>query len=289
MNDKDAVIAGQARGDETFSKPVDSFTLVGREPVDDKSWFGRPPANENIALTGGKPISTDAGRIGDWSQTWTGTRFYPRDPRPEDVKIEDLIMGLGNMTRYNGQCKFFAVAEHTVIASHMAMDDEVLKVCGVPDELEKYTKEELAWMMLHHDDPEFLMADMTRPFKRAIGRDNEYFRLEDEIYRKAIAPRFGLPEKLPQTVMNIDVAVLALEKKVLHPRSDPWHLPFQVPARRYKIHCWLPPHSQFIWLRRYCELGGYAEQPLRNRILELMAEDRRALQAQFDPAEVSAA
>lgn len=243
----------------------DAFTLVGRD----------------IAVTGGRGVVNDPGRIGDWSQTWTGTRFYPLDPRPDDVKLPDLVIGLGNMARYNGQTRFYSVGEHTVIVSKMLMDDEILKIIGVPEELEQYPKEELSYIGLHHDDPEFLMADVTRPFKRAMGRDNSYFVIEDNIWRKAIAPRFGLPAKIPQTVLNADVMLLGLEKKVLCPRSDLWQLPFPIPAG-YKINCFQPPYTFWMWIKRYAELSGASEIALKKEVERMMLEDRAAFEAQFE-------
>ena len=34
-------------------------------------------------------------RIGDWMQTYTGRRFWPLDPRPEEMHIRDIAMALG--------------------------------------------------------------------------------------------------------------------------------------------------------------------------------------------------
>jgi hypothetical protein len=259
MSDKQAVIAGEARGDETF--------------------------NKDLTVNGGRGLLQE-GRKGDWCQTWTGTRFYPADPRPEDVKIEDIVIGLGNMARYNGQCRFYSVAEHAVLVSKMLEDEAVLSLIDTAGERGHYSKEELAWIGLHHDDPEFLMADMTRPFKRNIGRDNRYFQLEQEIWELALAPAFNLPKKIPQIVINADVMLLGLEKRVLHPRSDPWDLPFGEP-RGYKIHCWQAPYTQWLWLRRYCDLAGYSYPALQRRIMDLMAQDREALDAQFEPGRVT--
>jgi len=216
---------------------------------------------DDLTFNGGRGLTKDEGRVGDFCQTWTGTRFYPLDPRPEDVKIEDLIFGLGNMCRYNGQVRFYSVAEHSVLVSKLVAPEHALAA-------------------LMHDAPEFLMADMTRPFKRAIGRDNAYFKIEEQIWEKAIAPKFGLPAKLPQEVINADTELLGLEKQVLLVRSDPWYLPFPTPTH-LQINCWQPPYSQWCFLRRFCDLTGYMEGPIRKRIESLMMEDRRGFNAQF--------
>ena len=40
---------------------------------------------------------------GDWMRTRSGGRFYPADPRPEEVKILDIASGLAKECRYGGQ------------------------------------------------------------------------------------------------------------------------------------------------------------------------------------------
>jgi hypothetical protein len=184
------------------------------------------------------------------------------------------------MARYNGQCRFYSVAEHTVLVSKMLMDDALLSILNTHDELEQFSKEELAWIGLHHDGPEYLMADMTRPFKRAIGRDNAYFKLEEEIWQKAIAPAFNLPAKLPQLVLNADVMLLGLEKRVLHPRAPAWDLPFPEPTG-IKLNAFLAPYSHRVFMKRYCQLTGYSETALTKEMERLWAEDRASLEAQF--------
>ena len=54
-------------------------------------------------------------RRGDWMQTHSGLRFYPLDPRPEDIRIEDIAHALPMICRFNGHCsRFYSVAEHSL-------------------------------------------------------------------------------------------------------------------------------------------------------------------------------
>ncbi len=46
-------------------------------------------------------------RYGDWIQTYTGKQFWPLDPRPEDVDIEDIANALSNLGRYAGHTTAF--------------------------------------------------------------------------------------------------------------------------------------------------------------------------------------
>jgi hypothetical protein len=87
------------------------------------------------------------GRKGDWIQTFTGKQFWPLDPRPDEVYIEDIAHALGNICRFNGHClRFYSVAEHCFHVSHKV----------VPG---------LALMGLLHDAAEAYVCDVVRPVK----------------------------------------------------------------------------------------------------------------------------
>jgi hypothetical protein len=214
---------------------------------------------KDAEIDGGRGLGFDQATRGDWTQMWSGARFYPADPRPDEVLIEDIAYHLGRMYRYAGAG--YTVAEHSVIVS-------------------KYVPEKDALDGLLHDAPEpYGGYDIQRPVKRIIGKDNPIILLEKSIYSKAIAPRFGLSPELPESVIRMDTAILALEKKVLFPRSDPWDLPYPPPPA--VINNWTAPHTIWLFLRRFCELTGYAEKPIRQRMEHWMYQDRSSINAQF--------
>jgi hypothetical protein len=46
-------------------------------------------------------------RNGDWIQTYSGKKFWPLDPRPEEIFVEDIVHALSVLCRYGGHCTSF--------------------------------------------------------------------------------------------------------------------------------------------------------------------------------------
>jgi hypothetical protein len=197
--------------------------------------------------------------VGDWMQTWTGKKFYPLDPRPEDVEVLDIIYALGNLSRYNGHCAFYSVAEHSVLVS----------------ELVPYN---LALQALMHDAAEAYISDIITPVKRVLGADCSFFAIEEAIWVKAIAPKFDLPVEHDPLVKKADMAILDVEKLVLHPRSNEWNLPkHDLTLDKIKICCLPPRAAQITFMKRYCELSGESFGRLFERFNELRNVDSESM------------
>lgn len=143
---------------------------------------------------------------GTWAGMHTGGRFYPFDPRPEEVFIEDIAAHLSCIVRYGGATgpkNWFSVAQHCVIGSFIAEDRY-----GVT----------AARAFLLHDAPEYVLGDMIRPVKYTMPN---YRELEANIWT-AIADRFGVSRILPAHIKEIDNLMLACEKRDLLPLSERW-------------------------------------------------------------------
>jgi 5'-deoxynucleotidase YfbR-like HD superfamily hydrolase len=58
---------------------------------------------------------------GDWIQTYSGKRFFPLDPRPEDVCIEDIAHALSLLCRWTGHVKEFycPTLDHKILTSDL--------------------------------------------------------------------------------------------------------------------------------------------------------------------------
>ena len=143
-------------------------------------------------------------RNGDWMQTITGRKFWPIDPRPEDIDIYDIAHALSMMCRFNGHCKwFYSVAEHSVYVSDLCPPDYAV------------------WGLLH-DASEAYIADIVKPAKPYIAG---YREAENRIMA-AVCERFGLPMDQPQCVKEADNAILADEAaQIMGPHPDEWYLP----------------------------------------------------------------
>lgn len=86
-------------------------------------------------------------RSGDWIQTATGGQFWPMDPQPDEIDINDIAHALAMLCRFGGHClRFYSVAEHSVLLSHAVPPEHAL------------------WALLH-DATEGYLVDMPRPIK----------------------------------------------------------------------------------------------------------------------------
>lgn len=95
-------------------------------------------------------------RKGDWFTTYSGIKFYPLDPKEEEVRIEDVAHALSLLCRYGGHSKeFYSVAQHSV---HCA---EFIN--------ERYPNcKDLELWGLSHDFTEAYIGDVIRPLKYSL-------------------------------------------------------------------------------------------------------------------------
>lgn len=125
-------------------------------------------------------------------QTVGGKQFYYRDPRPEDISIEDIAHSLSHICRFNGHTKlFYSVAEHSINVCNEVKDPE-FKLCA-----------------LLHDAHEAYVGDLISPMKGQIEL-RKFKQLEERVWL-AVALKFGLADKLPPEVVRADLQILADE------------------------------------------------------------------------------
>lgn len=178
-------------------------------------------------------------------QTASGRAYWPLDPRPEEVFIEDIAAGLSRECRFAGQLRedvdHYSVAEHSVHGSYL-----------VPPAY--------AFEFLMHDAVEGLIKDLLRPIKVDMP---EYRRIED-LNAAVFAVRFGLPLEQSRCVKHADIAMLFAERKaVMAPLRIPelessWGMGLVTPLwfDPNKIEGWSARRARFRFLERFYELGG---------------------------------
>lgn len=144
-------------------------------------------------------------RVGEWMQTYTGRQFWPLDPRPEEIFVEDIAHSLSQQCRYAGHClKFYSVAEHCVL-----MAEVVTQAGGSLDEAR--------WALLH-DASEAYLVDVPRPVKPHLTG----YRAAEAAVMMAVAERFGLSASMPKLVHEFDNRIIADERANLSPCFAPW-------------------------------------------------------------------
>ncbi|ACM39148.1 MULTISPECIES: hypothetical protein [Rhizobium/Agrobacterium group] len=171
-------------------------------------------------------------RHGDWMQTYSGRKFWPCDPRPEEIHIEDIAHALSMACRYGGHCNhFYSVAEHCVLISHQVRSEDAL------------------WGLLH-DAAEAYISDIIRPVKPHLSN---YKAFETNLMT-AICLRFGLPLVTPESVRWADEAILGDElSQVMGKPPEPWGLRYRPIG--VEIHGWFPQRAEKEFLERFYQLA----------------------------------
>ncbi len=151
-----------------------------------------------------------------WIATYTGRQFWPLDPRPEDVCIEDIAHALALKCRFGGHCKcYYSVAQHSVLGSLIISDKNAL------------------WFLLH-DAAEAYMFDACRPIKKEFPFIRE---IEDRLM-VCICDKFGLPHEMPEEVNHMDNQLLVTEiRDIMETPTVKWY-DYGADPLSSKIHSW---------------------------------------------------
>jgi hypothetical protein len=132
-------------------------------------------------------------RRGDWFVTYTGRKFWPLDPRVEDIDLFDIAHHLSLTCRFGGAItRFYSVAEHSIYVA----------LIGRPED---------CFEAIMHDATEAYLGDMVRPLKYSLP---EYMAAEKRLHL-VIAKKFGVPEVMSPTVKHCDNVALMTERRHL--------------------------------------------------------------------------
>lgn len=190
------------------------------------------------------PVDEVEGRTGSWMQTSLGGKFFPLDPKPEDIHISDIANGLALDIRYGGQGRvdrLYTVAEHCYhVAFHAAF---VLKWEPRP-----------VLAVLLHDAAEGYINDMPAAVKhsiRALGQG--YDALEASI-QTVINEKYGVTavaQEWHAQIKELDDRIVPLEKAAIMRHPQPWAHDQYEPLSGVVIRCWRPETAKQQFLAMY--------------------------------------
>lgn len=148
-------------------------------------------------------------RKGDWICTFSGNRFWPLDPRAEEIDPVDIAHALSLQCRWTGHVRtFYSIAEHS---------------CRVADAIYKSMKPSghrimaTLWGLLH-DASEAYLCDVARPVK--VSPEMAPYREAERRLELTIAQRFNLPTTMPDVVKHFDEVLLVTEARDLMASFD---------------------------------------------------------------------
>lgn len=129
--------------------------------------------------------------------TYSGNKFFPFNPKKEDVLIDDISRSLSNLARYNGHTEYmFSVAQHSVNCAN------ILKFLGYNNRI--------VLLGLMHDTAEAYLGDYPSPIKKFIPELEE---IENDILN-VIFDRFDIEKPSKEEwdiVMEADKSLLLFE------------------------------------------------------------------------------
>lgn len=158
---------------------------------------------------------------GTWlKKVWSGLYVDLQNPTPDMVHLDDISVSLHNQCRYNGHTEFYSVAEHSVIAAKLAIEDG--------------RSEDEVRAVLMHDASECYLGDMSRVLKlylRSIG-----VTIYDELSAKwdaVIGERFGIDFVAHHDVIKFyDFTLMKAEKMRFWPEdTQEWSCLDGIPYR----------------------------------------------------------
>lgn len=166
-------------------------------------------------------------------QTYTGKKFWPFDPRPEEIDIIDLAHSLSLQCRFNGQCKmFYSVAQHSVLVSEIVKNEQALAA-------------------LFHDAPESYIGDIIEPVKKDLKGINS---IENKILN-VILEHFNIKNYNKEEIHKADKILLVTEMRdLMTSPPETWresNIYAPLPKRIIPLS---PKRAERLFLKRYDEL-----------------------------------
>ncbi len=174
-----------------------------------------------------------------WIQTYTGKKFYPFAPRPEDVCLEDIAQALSLTCRFGGHCReLYSVAQHCVL---MTERYDLWKATALMSD-DWSDPKQVKLGLLFHDAAEAYLCDLVLPVKSCY----EDFKIDEEVILLAITEHFEFRVEYTATELRhfADDCMLQWERRDLMTETEfDWELPALptgLPGGLPTLRCWSP-------------------------------------------------
>lgn len=172
--------------------------------------------------------------------TCYGLPVWPADPRPEDIRIEDIAGALSRVCRYNGHLKDFFLEKNLLlnrsgketyfwlkhpleiysVAQHSVLVEQKVRehIAEISDAQLGSPEDNLLLAALLHDAHEYVLGDMVKPQKKMYASRSEY----EKKWDVAIAERFGFDPALfdHPAIKEADYRIFLTEKRDLINTKD---------------------------------------------------------------------
>lgn len=191
---------------------------------------------------------------GPWMLTNTGKMFYPQDPRPGDIDIDDIANGLAKEPRYGGQSRIelhYSVAEHCVLLAKYALQEGRTYATAL--------------VVLMHDAAEAYLKDMPRAVKCSLGP--AYTDLESKV-QTIILGKFGLLAQSSgdyKYIKEIDARICENEKPAIMLNPRPWANGKLTALPGVSIYCWERQQAKGHFLASFFYLQGKMKEEKNGR------------------------
>jgi len=168
-----------------------------------------------------------------WILTYTGRRFWPLDPHPDDIDLVDIAHALSNLCRFTGHTsEFYSVAQHSYLVSVLC---------------DKYPLYGLL-----HDASEAYLLDLATPIKH-LPQLEEY-RNAERWLQGMILLQFGIRDiEIPAEVKECDMAAGIIEGLSFMPEDSGafWTVNGDMFKDRPKIVAWDPKVAEARFMDRF--------------------------------------
>lgn len=218
-------------------------------------------------------------RLGNYITTFTGGRWWPHDPRPEDVRVEDLA-SLAQVNRFGGATSYrwpewrvgmmapYSVAQHSCLVYELVCEwiekRELANDFMLPDRIRLVKRAAL----LHDGHEIYPPGDQLSPVLRFESPATEALKAMSRAAATAFRTATKIPQTMPEIVKRADLTMLATEKRdLMHPELESWGDNGRVlpPPRERRIEVWDAEHARdaFFWRLRHVapELFAASSEP----------------------------